>query len=231
MELGEFFRIIGGRVDEELPPALYRSLSVRPDEYRKALTTEGLCWVGQEDATAVNLKALDRSAQAAIAASTRSAGLVGAAGSFAGLFGVPPEAAARVIHSTRLAQRLAIIFGHDPRSDRGALHVRRALAAAWEFDLPPLSSGDLRLTDLPNVLRAQTSRTGPRQIAHALSTTAMTRATKRVSRLIPGLGVAIGLVSSRRSARQQGEAMHALLRRTWIPPSRPSVEDAIEVVG
>ena len=117
------------------------------------------------------------------------------------------------------------------RTDRGALHVRRALAAAWEFDLPPLSSGDLRLTDLPDVLRTQAGGIGPGQIAHALGATALTRATKRVSRLVPGLGVAIGLVSSRRSARQQGEAMHALLRRTWVPPSLPSVEDAIEVVG
>jgi hypothetical protein len=233
MELSELVRIIGDRVDEGLPPAVFRSFSVRLDEYRFELSSNGLCWVGQADSAAVDAQALDASAKAAIEASMRSAGIVGAAGSMAGLFGVPPEAAARVIQSTRLAQRLSIIYGHDPTSDRGALHVRRALAAAWEFDLPPLLSGDLRLTDLPEVFRAnaRSGKIGPGQIARTLTTTALSKATKRVSRLIPGLGVALGLVASRKSAQQQGETMHALLRRTWLPPTRLSVEDAVEVVG
>jgi hypothetical protein len=233
MELSEFVRIIGDRVDEGLPPALFRSLSVQPEEYRAELTGNGLCWVGQADASAVNAKALDTTASAAIQSTTRSAGLVGAAGSMAGLFGVPPEAAARMIQSTRLAQRLAIIYGHDPTSDTGALHVRRALAAAWEFDLPPLSMEDFRLTDIPNALRtyAQSGRIGPAQIAHSMTATALSKATKRVSRLIPGLGVAIGLVANRRSARQQGETMHTVLRRTWLPPTHPSIEDAVEVAS
>jgi hypothetical protein len=233
MELSELVRIIGERVDEGLPPALFRSLSVQPEEYRAQLTANGLCWAGQADASTVNAKTLDATANAAIHSTARTAGLVGAAGSMAGLFGVPPEAAARMIQSTRLAQRLAIIYGHDPRSDTGALHVRRALAAAWEFELPPLSREDFRLTDIPNAMRshAQSGRIGPGQIAHTMTRKALSKATKRVSRLIPGLGAAIGLVANRRSALQQGETMHAVLRRTWLPPTYPSIEDAVEVAS
>ena len=147
----DLVRIIVGRLDEDVPPALYRAISVEASDYRASLSALGLRHA--TDGGDVTIAELDRSADHATRVSVRTAGLVGGAGGLVGWLGVPPETAARVIQSARLAQRLAIIYGHDPLSDRGQAHIRKALAEAWGIALPRQMESDLRLSDLPTLLQ------------------------------------------------------------------------------
>ena len=83
----DLVRIIVGRLDEDVPPAVYRSISVDAPDYRTSLSALGLRHATDGgDATVADL---DRSAEHAIRASVRTAGLVGGAGGLVGWFGVP----------------------------------------------------------------------------------------------------------------------------------------------
>ena len=89
-----------------------------------------------------------------------------------GLAGVPPEAMVRLIQSFRLAQRIAVIYGYDPATDRGRIHVRRVFSAAWGFELPVQAFEDINFCNspaswMPERWRCTTAQPGspdPRQI-------------------------------------------------------------------
>ena len=225
----ELVRIIVGRLDEDVPPAVYRSISVDAPDYRTSLTVLGLRHA--TDGGDFTIADLDRSADHAIRGSVRTAGLVGGAGGLVGWVGVPPETAARVIQSARLAQRLAIIYGHDPSSDRGQAHIRKALAEAWGIALPGQMESDLRLSDLPTLIRRRprAAINGPAFMVSTLTTAAFSSTTKRATRLVPGLGAALGVLSARRVAASQATAMKAVLRTPHLQQSRLPMDDAVVI--
>jgi len=229
--MADIFRELTERVDEDLPPYLLQSMSIEMGEFRCALDAEGLAYIVPSSPHEHPPEALALSAQTAIKNSVRKASVVGAAGGLAGFFGVPPEAAARVLQSLRLAQRLAIIFGHDPGTDRGALHVRRALAAAWEFDLPKQANVDMRLSDLPTIVRAglPAHHNGSVWLTRTMLTQATSAVGRRITRFVPGLGIGLGAFQARRNARAQGDRMLQVFMRSYRPPKPKGVEDAVEV--
>ena len=170
----QFLREIGIRVDEDAAPALIKRMSIDAATLRAELTARGLRWDDPGDSQRPDGAELAKSAKHVIDASVRSSGLLGAASGVVGLAGVPPEAMARLIQSFRLAQRIAIIYGHDPATDRGRIHVRRALSAAWGFELPVQASEDIKLSQLPRVLDAGTLalHDGPAWLAKTLAKSA-----------------------------------------------------------
>ena len=229
MLISDLLRTIGGRLDEDLPPAALRALGVDPSEYRADLSSRGLRHAG--DGGIFTIEELDRSADETIATSVRSAGIVGAAGGLAGWLGVPPEAAARVVQSVRLAQRIAIIYGHDPLSDRGQAHTHKARAAAWDFQLPDQTNAELRLSDLPGMFqaRAQTTIHDPAFMLTTISSAAVSTTSRRIIRLVPGLGATLGLLGARRTARAQGAVMKRMLRAVHCRTTPELFEDAVVV--
>jgi len=229
--LSSLLREITGRVDEDLPPYVIKNMSVDVDEYRASLSAAGMEYVDQSMHLQPSLDALSTSAQRAIRKSARKASVVGAAGGVAGFLGVPPEAAARLIQSVRLAQRLAIIYGHDPRTDRGSMHVRRALAAGWDFQLPAQAKVDMRLSDLGNVVRMNlpASQHSGEWLARTLLNKATTSVSSRIGRFVPGLGAGLGALQAHRNARIMGKRMHSTYLRSYRHPRPTGVEDAVEV--
>lgn len=231
MKISDLLRIVGGRLDEDVPPATYRAISIDPQEYRNVLSQRGLRFAN--DGAPATVDELDRSAEVAISATVRSAGVVGVASGLAGWLGVPPEAAARLVQSARLAQRLAVIYGHDPLTDRGQAHVHKALATAWGIELPSQTRADMKLSDIPTLFRgAKPSKVkGPAFMLTTLSTAAFSTTKRRFTRLVPGLGAALGLVGARKLARSHGLVMKGILRVPHCHASGGSLEDAVVVDG
>jgi hypothetical protein len=229
--MSEILRELTERMDEDLPPYVLQGLSVDVAEYRSDLDAAGLAYIVPASPHHHAPEALERSAVIAINKSVRKASVVGAAGGLAGFLGVPPEAAARVLQSLRLAQRLAIIYGHDPTTDKGAIHVRRALACAWDFELPQQANVDMRLSDLPTLIRAgiPAKHSGGVWITRTMLTQATAVVGRRITRIIPGLGIGLGAIQARRSARTQGDRMHQTFLRSYRPPRTKAIEDAVEV--
>ncbi len=229
--LAELLRDLTGRLDEDLPPFVVRSMSVDVEAFQSMLRERGDDFIDREAGHVPPLSALEDTAVSTIRRASRKASVLGAASGVAGFFGVPPEVAARLIQSVRLAQRLAIIYGHDPRTDRGAMHIRKALAAGWEIELPGQTKVDMRLSDLRRVVRSQLPA-----VQHGgdwLARTLLNRATQivggRMGRFIPGLGAGMGAYQAHRTAQKMGKRMHKTYVRTYRHPKPTGIEDAIEV--
>ena len=233
MDLVQLLIELGVRVDEDTAPALIKRMSIDVEALRTSLSARGLRWDVPGDPQRPDAAELEKSAKHVIDTSVRSSGLLGAASGVVGLVGVPPEAMARLVQSFRLAQRLAVIYGHDPATDRGRIHVRRALSAAWGFELPVQASEDIKLSQLPRVLDAGTIalHDGPAWLAKTLAKSATSAIGRRASRWIPGLGAGMGLLHGRRLARIQGEKMHDTIRRRWEGPRPKHIEDAVEITA
>ena len=231
MDITDLLKELGVRVDEDLPPAVMKRISVDLETYQIELGERGYQYDLKDSLSRPEGTELARSAEYAIKSSVRSAGMLGAASGVAGMFGVPPEALARIIQTYRLAQRIAIIYGHDPASDRGGMHVRRAMSAAWGFDLPDQANVDLKLSDFRGVMTAglPALHDGPAWMARTLTKTATAAVGRRVSRWVPGFGAGMALVQARRLAQEQGARIHQSILSNWTRPTASSFEDAVEI--
>lgn len=206
------------RLDEGALPTLYEAASVSTAEVRAELEQRGLPFTDPQTGRLPSKGELDLAAEELIRRAGRSAVLRGAAGSFGGLATLGPDAVAALVQSLRLAQRLAVLYGHDPETDRGRLLLTRAMAAAWELELPREGAWGLRLRQLPEMLRSRLGAGLPGSsgtVARALAIRAAVTAGKRVGRVIPGFGTTLGAISARRELRAQGERMKAVYERAW----------------
>jgi hypothetical protein len=205
------------RLDEDLLPALYAAVSLPTSEVREELDGRGLTWHDPLAERPPRLEELDLSAEKLITSSKRRAGALGAAGAFAGAIAVPPEVLASLVHSLRLAQRLAVVYGFDPETDRGKLMMWRALAAAYGIDLPPQVTMDLKVKDLPGALASQApqGKSAAVWVGKRMVKSQTARLTKRVTRLIPGLGTGLAVYRSQASQEKQGRVMQETFKRAW----------------
>jgi len=205
------------RLDEDLLPALYAAVSLPTGEIRDELDARGVTWYDPLSPRAPSLEELDQTADAVIDSSKRRAGLLGAAGALAGAIAVPPEVLAGLVHSLRLAQRLAVVYGFDPESERGRVLLWRALASANGIDLPEQGSMDLKVRDLPGALISRTPKGGNAAVwvTRRLVRRQTLLLTRRITRLIPGLGTGLAARSSVKGQAAQGAKMKAVFRRAW----------------
>ena len=229
--LTDLIQDLTGRVNEDLPPFVLRAMSVDVQAFRSKLDKSGLCYVDGSQEDLPDLDALRRAADSTIRSSVRRASIAGAASGMGGWLGVPPEIASRVVQSVRLAQRLAIIYGHDPQTDRGAMHVRKALAAGWQFDLPNQAKVDIKISDLPKMVQNQLQPTqhAGGWMAHKLLRKATASIGSRFGRVVPGLGAGLGAYQASRATRALGDRMRDVYIRLHRIPKPTRIEDAIEV--
>lgn len=207
---------------------LYASASVQTDDVRTALAAQGLVFTDPGAADQPDLVALRQTADALIARAIRRAGFRGAVAGSAGALALPPEVVAAAVQSMRLGQRLAVVYGHRLETDRGKLVLGRAMAAAFEFELPDQARIDFRVRQLPALVRPQqlNKREAARHVARAASLGLMLR----IGRAIPGLGMAVGLREARRLIKLHGQRMVPVFEAHWqgVPWSGQGVEEAME---
>lgn len=205
------------RLDEDLLPAIYAAVSLPTSEIRDELGERGLIWYDPLGGRAPSLEELDLSAAELIDASRKRAGALGGVGALAGALAVPPEVLASLVHSLRLAQRLAVVYGFDPETDRGRVLMWRALAAAHDIDLPDQGSLDLKMKDLPAALASQapSGKNAAVWVTRRMVRYSTRQLTRRVTRLIPGLGTGMAVWRSSRGQEAQGRKMQAIYRGAW----------------
>ena len=216
--LQDLLQGLADRLDDGLLPALYASASLSPDEIRRELQDKGLAYADPRAGLDPPLAELDGSAQRLVKASGRAASLRGAVGAFGGMGSLPPETVAGLVQTLRLAQRLALVYGHDLESDAGRLLLTRALAAAWEIELAPQGTWSMQVHQLPKVLAERLAAAGgtdPRRVALIVGRQAGSLLGRRLAGLIPGLGTTLGALSARRALRAQGGRMSLVFRKAW----------------
>ncbi|MEM6926847.1 MAG: hypothetical protein AAF602_07975, partial [Myxococcota bacterium] len=164
---------------------------------------------------------------AANAASRRSgfAGLVGA-------MSLPPEVVIATVAALRLAQRLCVVYGFDPHTDRGRMALCQALAAAYDVDLPTTGPEGLTVTELAALVqpRARPPSSSAR-LTRAMTSSTARRALATRRRWLPLIGARRQAEVARDGTFATGERMIAVLRRlSGVPgPTRARLVDAEEV--
>lgn len=221
------------RVDDQLVAGWYRALSVPTDRVRRHLRAAHRPFVDPDGGELPALDDLDRTAAWLIEQTSARATAIGGVAGLAGLASVPPEAAATVVAIVRLAQRLAVVYGFDPETDRGQMALTRALAAGFEVELPERGQVGMRFTDLPAVIAPGLVR--PRTVGSDLAGRVVRQAlgmiVARITRVVPVFSAGSAASDGRRRVREVGERMRLVLRQLAEVPiaAIPSVEDAVEI--
>ncbi|MCB9678854.1 MAG: hypothetical protein H6737_27380 [Alphaproteobacteria bacterium] len=217
------------KADGDLMSGGYHAISVDPERVRRQLRTAGRPFV-QPGGAAPPLDELDASARWVVEqARLKATALSGFAG-LAGAPSIPPEIAARGIATVRLAQRLAIVYGFEPHTDRGRTALWRALAAGLEVELPEQGPVGLRVSDVPTML---SPRVSPRSVGVALAQALVYKSALyvagRFGRFIPVVSGGVAAASANRDTEAIAERMIAVLRRLSEPGAMAVFAEAVEV--
>lgn len=224
---------LGERLDEDLLPAIYVAASVPTADVRAWMRDSGIPFLDPDAGNFPSASDLDDSAVRVISHARTRATAFGFASGFAGPVAIPPEVLASIVSTLRLAQRLAVLYGFDPETDVGRLVMWRALAAAYEVELPAQGPVGLKVRELPELLRSQVPAT--RQASTWLARQVVVRATgtlmSRVTRFIPGLGAGLAGWGAHRRTVALGGRMAEVYRRamTGVPFDLEGEELAVEI--
>jgi hypothetical protein len=221
------------RADSELLPGLYEAASVPTAEIRAELRASGTPHLDPQTGRSASAEELEAAATALVVRARQQATFVGLASGLGGALAVPPELAASVVQTLRLAQRIGVVYGFDPDTDAGRVVLWRALAAGWEVPLPSGGPTKVRVRDLPDLIRAQLPASGPASswVARQVVQRTVSSAVGRVTRLVPGLSVGLAGLGARRRIDAIGRRMIRTYQRACeaVPFDLAGEVDAIEV--
>ncbi len=215
--LKDLFGEASDRLDQDVLPALFAAISVDTEQIRAEMVEADLPFSDPEGRVWPNLRELDAAAESLITKAAQRSTVAGAMSGVAGAAGVPPEVVAAMLQDIRLAQRLSVLYGIDPATERGRVLLWRALGAAWQVPVPDQGNLELRMRDLPSAFGSQLP--APDQAAAWMTRHIVRRAvrqtTRRLWRWIPGVATGLSAISGRKRARAHGERMRDLYRSAW----------------
>jgi hypothetical protein len=222
------------RADATLVAGGYRAVSVSAERVRAWLRFRGLAYLDPTAPTAPELRDLDRTADTVIARAAALSGAMGGAAGIAGAPSIPPEALGTAILVLRMAQRLCVVYGFDPATDRGQMALARGLAAAWEVELPETGAFGLRVSDLPALFRPGASpRAVGGRLVKAMTMGAVSWVAYRLTRFVPLVSAPVHALDNRSKVEAAGRRMQGVLRRlTEVgdgSASLATMEEAVEV--
>lgn len=231
--VGEAVADAAHRLDSGSIRALYAAVSVPTARERARLRRTRRVFVDPEAPERPDAAAVARTARVVIDQSTFQATAVGGAAGLGGLATVPPEILATLVAVIRLAQRLAIVYGFDPETDRGQLALREAISDGLGLDLPEGGPMGLAASDLPKILAGSVPTEVNAAMTRALVRQGVWMVVGRVGRFIPGIAVGTGALSARRRMRDVGEKMREVYARRADLPNAAALDvvDAVEVAG
>ena len=216
--------------DARMLAGWYRAVSVRSERVRHQLRSAGYTWLDHRDGRA-DLSELDRSAHWIIKQSRFGATTVGGIAGLGGIASVPPEVLAQFVAALRMGQRLAIVYGFDPATDRGQMALSRALAAGFEVDLPQDGPVGMRVSDLPSVVAPRVL--APRTVSGDLLGSILRKSAwvigARITRLVPLAGAGVSASAAGDARQEIGERMQVIFRQLAEVRSVGVIEEAVEV--
>ncbi|MCB9665639.1 MAG: EcsC family protein [Alphaproteobacteria bacterium] len=221
------------QADRALAPGVYVAISVSAVRTRTWLRGRGLPFLDPEAPAPRHLD-VARTADHVIAQSRSTSAALGAVTGVAGWLGIPTEVAGWAVAHLRLAQRLSVVYGFDPMSDRGHAAVSRALAAGLEVDLPEEGVVGTRVSD---VVRPALDLAPPDlatlrgALVRRVIRSAVRVATRRAGRVVPVLAAGVSAVDNHAITAEVGERMKAVLQRLAEAPApdHARLVEAIEV--
>ena len=221
------------RADQRLVGEVVSAVSVDTDETRERLRVARRPFLDPAETVRPSWAEVEQTSEFVIRQARVKVGALGGMASLAGLLSVPPEVVATAVAGLRLAQRLAIIHGFDPDTDRGEMAVFRALAAGFEVSLPERGAMAVRVSDLPKLVLQRTvpdpASAGGTLVASVARQSA-SLVGRRVTRLVPVVFSGWSAVAARDRMDDIGRRMAAVLRRlAEAPEVGANVEDAVEV--
>ncbi len=177
--------------------------------------------------------AIDGTADRVITRYATQAGFLGLAAGIGGVASIPPEVLASAVGAYRLAQRLCVVYGFDPETDRGQMALWQALAQAYGLELPESGVVSMRASQLPGLLAGRAAGQGE-NVSGALTRAALRttawRVAGRVSRFVPVVAALTQSGRERRQFRAIGGEMKRVLSRLSEPAGPPAdIEDAVEL--
>ncbi|MBX2799086.1 MAG: EcsC family protein [Myxococcales bacterium] len=220
------------RADTQLVAGWYHAVSVSTERVRAWLRSTGLQFVDPSRDTLPTLADLDVTTERIIGQAMLGAGAVSGMAGIAGAASIPPEMLASMVSVLRLGQRLCIVYGFDPGTDRGQMALCRALAAAYDVELPAAGPVGMRVSDLP---RLASPNTDPRSIGASLAKAVLVQSAfwvaNRLTRLVPVISATSSAVDARNRTERAARQMQAVLERLSDLPSTPAgeLEDALEL--
>jgi hypothetical protein len=225
--LGEWLVDAWERMDTRLPAGLYVAVSVPTARFREDLRRRHKPFV-DPDAEAPPGPEVDYTARWVISQTGLTSASVAGLASTVGALSVPPEAVAQTLAVVRLAQRLAIVYGFDPETERGALVVWRAVARGLGLALPADGPSDVRVKDLPALFLPRTVSSAGLYAPRPTLKTSLSMLAKRVGRLIPVPFITPGISAYQAHRRLQeiGEQMLASFRDAAGVEAAPPIADA-----
>lgn len=216
--------------DERLLAGWYRAISLSADRVRRTLRRAGHRYAGDDQPTPPSSHELEHAARWVIDQSRFGATAIGGIAGLGGIASVPPETLAQLVGAVRLGQRLAVVYGFDPDTERGRLALSRALAAGFEVELPDRGPVGLRVSDLPAViLPAIAPRTVTSELLGSMVRKSAWSLVARVSRLLPVAGAGFGAAEARRTRAEIGGRMVHVFRQLSDSHPGGALEEAVEV--
>jgi hypothetical protein len=221
------------RIDEDLVAALYERASLRTEDIIEELDARRLTREDPHSLERPDSQQLQQSTAAVIRQAGRRATVRGAVTGAAGLLAIPPEMMAAMIQILHLSQRLSVIWGHDPDTDRGRMLLVRSFATAFKLALPDQGQLGVRVRDLGRIAGRQVPdrRHTSLLVGLSLARHSLGRLGTGVARAIPGIGAIAGGFEARRVLHQAGIQMAPVYSRAWSGALRIEgpIEEAIEV--
>jgi hypothetical protein len=223
--------LLTDRLDADLVPLLYIAASVSPSQIRSEFEEDGIPYLDPATGRNPPQAELILAAERVVRDSRNQVTALAAVAGLAGAVALPPEVLANIIQMLRLAQRLSVLFGFDPETDAGKLVMFRALAAAYELELPPQAQVGLKVRDLPMLLRNQVpaTRNGGLWLVRQMSQRTLAVALRRVVRLVPGLGSGISTWGALRRVENAGRRMVEVFHRASAGAGWELGEESIAV--
>lgn len=225
----DLLRELAEHMDSRLLEGWLHTVSVPSPRVRSSLRSAGRPFV-EHGSPRPSEADLEATAAWVVGQARWTGGTMGGLAGLGGAASVPPEILATVVHGLRLGQRLCIVYGFDPQTDRGRMVLWRTLAAGFDVELPPQGPVGLRLSELPAVLGP---RDGVATVGGALARAVVRRSAwmvvGRLSRMVPLVSAGLSASDGQRRMAEIGARMSAALRRTAEAPAPAAPEDALEL--
>ena len=219
--------------DEALLANAYRGLSVNTRVFRTRLRTAQRSFCDPNVPQTPTMHEVDKTAAWVSEQVGIQTGIRSGIASLAGAISIPPEVLLTLVTYIRLAQKLTIVYGYDPHSDKGQMVMWRALAAGLETELPEQGPLGMRLRDLTRLFSMPRADQVGTQVTRALVKKSVWAVLRRTTRYVPVLSLGSSTIGGRRRMRSAGHRMNQVLRRLCDSETDPPllIQEAVEVVS